>query len=333
MTTVLAEQLAAYAGVPVVVLGAAGFIGRWVSRLLSRVGARIYLVVRHPRTARLTFSRYGVRGEVIELDLQKPDRLASLLAEIQPAILFNLAGYGVDATEIDARIGEDINARLIPQLCEALARGHDPQWTGQALVHVGSALEYGAITSALQEDLQTLPTTWYGQTKLEGTRFLADSCTRLGIRGVTARLFTVYGPGEHEGRLLPTLRQAAATGARVPLTAGHQERDFTYVEDVAEGLLRLGVVPAIPGSCVNLATGRLLSVRRFVQAAAPILGLRQEQLGFGLLPGRPHELQHGPVSITRLRQVLQWFPTTEVPAGVTRTAEFLQQMSETEAVS
>src|SRR5581483_3935513 len=96
MTTVLAEQLAAYAGVPVIVLGAAGFIGRWVSRLLSQSGARLHLVVRHPGAARRTLARCGVQGEVIELDLQKPNRLAILLADIRPAILFNLAGYGVD---------------------------------------------------------------------------------------------------------------------------------------------------------------------------------------------------------------------------------------------
>ena len=81
------------------------------------------------------------------------------------------------------------------------------------------------------------------------------------MRAVTARLFTVYGPGEHCGRLLPSLIEAARAEKPLELTAGTQLRDLTYVEDVAEGLLRLGLAQAEPGSVVNLATGHLTMVR------------------------------------------------------------------------
>jgi nucleoside-diphosphate-sugar epimerase len=333
MTRPPASPFAAYAGAPVVVLGASGFIGRWVARLLSRAGARAHFLVRDAGAARQTLSRFDARGEVIQIDLQEPGRLAGLLAEVRPAVTFNLAGYGVDRSETDARVGEAINARLIPLLCQALAPGADRRWLGQNLVHAGSALEYGDLRGAVHEDSPPHPTTWYGRTKLEGTRLLAAWCAILGLKGVTARLFTVYGPGEHAGRLLPALCDAAATGTRVALTSGLQERDFTYVEDVAEGLLRLGLAPAVPGGCANLATGRLLAVRGFAEMAAPVLGLRRDQLGFGLLPGRPHELQHGPVSVARLRQALGWAPATGVPEGVRRTVEFVRAAPGAEAVA
>ena len=114
------------------------------------------------------------------------------------------------------------------------------------------------------------------------------------LRGVTARLFTVYGPGETPERLLPSLIQAAKAGRPQRLTSGHQKRDFTYVEDAAEGLLRLGQSSAEPGAVINLATGRLTPVRGLVRIAADVLNIPAENLEFGALSDRPEEMSHSP---------------------------------------
>src|SRR5205085_11129237 len=128
--------------------------------------------------------------------------------------------------------------------------------------------EYGVAQGDLSESTDAAPTTLYGRSKLAGTRALTDRCRALGLNGLTARLFTVYGPEEQPGRLLPTLCTAAATQEPIELSDGRQRRDFTYIEDVVEGLLRLGVAAPNPGSVVNMATGRLTSVRSFVQTTA-----------------------------------------------------------------
>ena len=136
---------------------------------------------------------------------------------------------------------------------------------------------------------------------------------------LTARLFTVYGPGEHSGRLLPSLIHAAEAGTAIDLTEGSQERDFTYVEDVAEGLLRLAESDFEPGEVVNLATGRLTSVREFVLTAAEELGLSDEQLRFGALSTRDEEMAHAPVSVDRLAELLGWLLPTSVREGIRKT--------------
>jgi nucleoside-diphosphate-sugar epimerase len=140
---------------------------------------------------------------------------------------------------------------------------------------------------------------------------------------VTARLFTVFGPGEHPGRLLPSLITAAAAGMPVALSAGAQQRDFTYVEDVADGLLRLGATPDLTGTVVNLATGRLTSVREFAERAARVLEVPAERLQFGALPGHDGEMPHASVHVDLLRQLTGWVPGTSIEAGVSRTRAFL----------
>ena len=314
-----APSAGAYAGTRALVLGATGFIGRWVSGLLTAAGAQLLLGVRDPAAA-------GLEGEAVAADLAVPGRATELVERVRPAIVFNLAGYGVDPAERDADLARRVNVELPGELCRALAGnitspGAGGGLAGARLVHVGSGLEYGSAGGDFDEDTPARPTTMYARSKLAGTRQVAALCPGLGVRGLTARPFTVYGHGEHQGRLLPSLLRAARSGEPVELTTGDQRRDFTYVEDVAAGLLRLGLADVPPGAIVNLATGRLTRVREFCEVAAGILGIPDDRLRYGALPVRAEEMVHVEVSVARLRRLTGWAPSTGIAAGIARTRD------------
>ena len=311
----------AYRGARVAVLGASGFIGRWVAHALIDAGATVVLVARDAGAVHPAL-RASRGATIIEADLARRPAVHTAIARARPDIVFNLAGYGVDRGERDEQAARTINTDLPRWTAAALADTPAPAWRGLRIVHTGSALEYGEIGGDLAEDSAPNPTTLYGQTKLAGTLAVREVCVDRGVPGLTARLFTVYGAGEHRGRLLPTLLEARSHRERIPLSAGTQRRDFTYVEDVAEGLLRLGVtVTAEPGEIVNLATGTLTEVREFVTTAARVLGIAPERLDFGAVPARAEEMQHEPVSVRRLGALLGWKPATAVAEGVRRAAE------------
>ncbi len=282
------------------------------------------MTVRDLGLAQRVFSDYEINGECIEADLLRLDSVSELIAKIRPDVVFNLAGYGVDRSERDETMANRINADLVEVICKAMALNPKPDWAGQQIVHVGSALEYGEIGGNLAEDSEVNPTTLYGKSKLMGTNLLTQFCRKLGVKGITARLFTVYGSGEHDGRLLPSLLKTAGDEMALPLTAGEQERDFTYVEDVAEGLLRLAVIESLPGEIVNLATGQLTTVRRFVETAASALNIPEDKLRFGAVPTRSEEMRHDKVTVDRLQRLLGWVPPTEIAEGIRRTRNFEQ---------
>jgi nucleoside-diphosphate-sugar epimerase len=259
---------------------------------------------------------------VIEADLLDCEAVRKLFAGVKPSVTFNLAGYGVDSSERDEVISYQVNRDLIESICKAVAEVKDVRWPGQDLIHAGSALEYGAIDGNLSEDSVPKPTCFYGRSKLAGTLKLARCSESFRLKTLTARLFTVYGPGEHAARLLPSLIEARRRDDGLEMTSGEQKRDFTYVEDVAEGLLRLGLAAANPGEVVNLATGRLTSVRAFAESAATVLGLDPTRLEFGKLPIRGEEMKHSDVSIKRLRQLTGWTPTTAISEGIEKTLSF-----------
>ena len=316
-----------YHGAQAMILGASGFIGRWVARALCARGAKVNLVVRNGKTAERIFSTYGVHGDCSELDLRNLDAVKKLLQTVSPSIVFNLSGYGMDRSERDSGIAYRINFELVDVLSERMVQGGDPNWKGQSIVHVGSPLEYGTIGGKLAEDSVPNPTTLYGASKLAGTESLVRWCKACDFKGVTARPFTVYGPGEPRGRLLPSLLETAKSGKNLPLTTGEQKRDFVYVEDVAEGLLRLGLAPALPGQIVNLATGRLTSVRTFAETAAQVMGIPRDRLKFGDLPLLDEEMHHSEVTTESLRQLTGWQPPTGIADGILKTVDRISCLS------
>jgi nucleoside-diphosphate-sugar epimerase len=307
-----------FAGVPALVLGGSGFIGGWVARALSAHGALVHATVRDRAGANRLVSRAG-NVEVVEADLSIRGVATRLLTEVRPSVVFNLAGFGVDRTERDTDAMAGLNANLVVEVCEALVDLPADQWPGMRLVQVGSALEYGRIAGPIREASEPNPSTDYGRTKLAGTRAVEYVARSRGLRALAARLFTVYGPGEHADRLLPSIRRAAVAGERVHLTQGLQRRDFTFVEDVAEGLLRLAVSQANPGEVVNLASGRLTTVREFACTAASVLGLEPSRLQFGALPDRPEEMWQDEVDVSHLQALTGWLPPTSIKDGIRRT--------------
>ncbi len=309
-----------FRGVRVLVAGATGFIGRAVARLLSDLGAELALPARDTTDARSLFDTLGVSGNVTQWDARDLESLARALEEFRPAVVFNGVGYGVDPGERDPALAEVLNERFAGQLADLVLEHREEDWGGQALVHLGSALEYGTAEGDLDESTPPTPTTLYGRTKLAGTGRVAAIASESGLPALTARVFTVYGPGERRGRLLPSLLDAAHTGRTLALTEGRQRRDFTYVGDIAEGLLRLALSDARPGEIVNLATGRLLEVREFVQIAGRVLGIPSGRLRLGDLPTRPEEMVHDHVNIERLLRRTGWRPSTRVEEGVRLTA-------------
>lgn len=288
----------------VVVLGAAGFVGRHVLWAVHEMGAEVTGV-----------DQPGCEGDLVGLDVTHAAGLDRLLRRTRPDIVMNLAGYGVLPDQRDEGLAHALNTELPDHLCAAL------DGRGITLVHVGSAFEYGAVGGNLDEAGPAAPTSVYGRTKLAGTEAVRRWGRDTGLQAVTARLFTVYGPGEQAHRLLPALFRAAHSGEILPMTAGKQMRDFTYVGDVADGLCLLGLASGLPGEVINLATGALTPVRQFTEIAAKVIGLPGRQLGFGAIPSRPDEMAHDPPTLARLRRRTGWTPPTRIDAGVRLTAE------------
>lgn len=309
-----------FQGKRVAVLGASGFIGRWVSRKVQQSGAELVCFVRDVDRSAAVLARYGVNASIQRGDAREADALSRSLGAVAPHVVVNLMAYGVNPAHKDEAEAYAVNADFPGHLAEMLA-GSGPSWEGNRLVHVGTQYEYGRVDQ-FHEDQVAEPTTLYGESKLAGTEAVIDVSTQSGLRATTARVFNVFGPGEGEHRLLPSLARAGREGVPIDLTSGEQERDFCYVEDIAEGLLRLAAADGLGGDPINLASGRLTRVAELIGEAAHQLQIDRHLLRFGARPDRAAEVLKPRVFVDRLRHLTGWLPDTSIEEGIRRTVAF-----------
>lgn len=258
---------------PVLVTGAAGFVGAHVVRALLRRGLDVVALVRDTEACpRLRDVRERVC--LAAADLEVPERVARVLDALGPAAIVHPAWY--------VHPGDYLSSpRNVPALLAAASLFEQAAARGARVVAVGSCLEYAPTARPMREDDPTLPASLYAACKLAaGVVGRALAATR-GLRFTWARLFHVHGPGEAPERLLPAVARALRAGQPFELSPGDQVRDHLHVEDAAEALAHLACSDAT--GVVNVCSGRPLSLRELLTTLGEELG-RTELLRFGARP-------------------------------------------------
>lgn len=299
----------------VVVAGAAGFVGRRIVAALARRGSAVRGLVRPGGGSTLR------HRNVVEVPLHGYDDAAIGAAIGAGPIdgIINLAAYGVHPAARDPLAMQSINVDLAAGLVRAAAH------VGAVVVQAGSSAEYARPlhdhplieTDALESGKL------YGASKAAGGLLALATAVSLAVPMRHLRLFNVYGPGEADHRLIPTLVAHHAAGTRAALSEGRQRRDFLFVDDCVDGLLRafdrLRSGATDGARALNLCTGIATTVRDFVDHVARVLRSDRALLGFGDVPMRPDEV---PVLVgdpTAMAFDLDWRPHYGPTAGIAAT--------------
>ena len=300
----------------VFVTGATGFVGSHVLRLLVERGEPAAALVR-PGSDRRRIADLEGRFELLEADLDRVERIAAELRSFAPEVVVHLAWEGVGNRYRDAPLQLERNLPRTVRLVEVAADAGAGKWVG-----MGSQAEYGPADVAIAEDRPPRPTTLYGEAKLTVSKAAARLCDELGMDFAWLRLFSVYGPMDEPGWLIPMLIRELLAGGSPPLTAGTQRWDYLYVTDVAEAVLRTAAERRAVG-VFNLGSGEPRTVRSIAEAIrdriAPGLELR-----FGELPFRNDQILHLEADTRRLREATGWRPRVPFDAGITQTIEWFR---------
>jgi nucleoside-diphosphate-sugar epimerase len=148
------------------------------------------------------------------------------------------------------------------------------------------------------------PSSPYARAKHEAFCAASELAARFGGELAWARVFHLFGPGEHPSRLVPTVAAALARGEPVDVTAGEQVRDYMHVADVASGIASL----AKPGAAgvYNVCSGTARPLRELLLAIGQLRG-RAELIRLGFRPYASDEIMHLAGRSDRLRS-LGWSP-------------------------
>jgi nucleoside-diphosphate-sugar epimerase len=295
----------------VLVTGASGFVGGAVLPRLVDAGYAVH-AVHHAGPRPDTPGVYAHRADLM-------NRVASeaLVESVQPSHLLHLAWY----TTPRRFWTSDRNVAWVEasfRLLRAFA-GHG----GVRAVVTGTCAEYDwRAGRCSEESTPRRPSSLYGVCKNALFEVATAHARSAGHSLAWARLFHPYGPAERPERLVPSIVRNLLAGHPVDLTHGQQERDFVFVDDVADGLARL--VDSDLEGAINMGSGEATSVRSVVATIADRIGGRAE-IRFGARAAGDQDPPLLVADVSRLRGELGWARTVPLAEGVDRTVRWWRE--------
>ena len=165
----------------------------------------------------------------------------------------------------------------------------------------------------------------YQVTKLLGELYANYFHNLYGLPIVNARFFNVYGPGEVPGRyrnVIPNFFYWAMQGQPLPITGdGTETRDWTYVDDVVNGLLAMGVRDEALGEAINLGSGE---EHRVIDMANMVNEIAGNKAGVTYVERRDWDAKRQLLSsIDKARRLLDYRPQTDFEAGLRKVHRWM----------
>jgi UDP-glucose 4-epimerase len=305
------------AGRRILVTGASGFIGSFVVRRLVGDGARVFALTSAVSSVvpeRLADVVNNI--EIVEANINDQSSLDHLVATAQPELVVHLAAFthvGKSFYRVDENIQTNVQGTV--NLLKSLD-GHYERF-----LYVGTGEVYGDVPAPFHEEGPVNPVSPYAVSKYAAERFCRMFHQAYDWPIVCLRLFSTYGPGQSTDRIIPEIILAGLQEKPLRMTEGRQTREFTFVADMADALVRALVAPGIDGAVINVGQDEEVSMRDLALTILDLLGNPVEPQ-FGALAYRPTEIWRMVGDSSRARSVLGWQPAHSLQEGLSETIEW-----------
>ena len=305
-----------------VVTGGAGFIGSHLVDALAARGRRVLVVDDFSSGSKKNLEHHVgnplvrvVQGDIL-------DGRAMLELFQGAAEVYHLACRNVRLSLRQPTVVHDVNATGTLNVLKAASAARVRRF----LYCSSSEVNGTADVVPMPEDYHFKPETIYGASKLAG-EYYTQVFQRAGwLDTVIVRPHNNYGPREHYrgilGEVIPRFILRAQAGLPPVIYGdGRQTRDFTYVEETADFLIRIMDCPQASGQTLNLCRGEEVSVRQLAEIVSDLVG-RDAKPEF--LPGRPSDVLRLFGDPSRLRALLGAAPQVSIEQGLARTVAWFK---------
>jgi nucleoside-diphosphate-sugar epimerase len=304
----------------VLVTGASGCIGRHLVPVLVERGWDVHALTSGRTRAEGVLDSGTKVGDGVTWhtgDLLRTSDAERVVRAASPTHLMHLAWYIAPGRWAAAPENFDwVQASL------ALVRAFKAHG-GSRVVTAGSCLEYDWRYGYCSEALTPCtPHTIYGACK-HAMQILTSGLARDGsLASAWARIFFIYGPHEHPDRLVAAVVRSLLAGEPARTSHGRQVRDYLFVEDVADALVRL-LESDVTGP-INIASGQAITLRDIIFQIGRQTG-RSDLIQLGAIPQATTDSPIVVADTSRLTAELDWQPRWDLAQGIEKTIAWWRQ--------
>jgi nucleoside-diphosphate-sugar epimerase len=300
------------------VTGGAGFIGSHLAAELIRCGDRVR-IVDNLSTGKRRNLDVAPGAEFLQGDLADLD-VARRAAQGVDFVLHQAAIPSVPRSVLDPiqsnRSNIDATLGILVAARDAGVR---------RLVYAASSSAYGDTPSLPKhEEMPVKPLSPYALQKLVGEQYCQMFTTLYGFETVSIRYFNVFGPRQDPSSpysgVISLFISALVDGRRPTIYGdGEQTRDFTYVANVVDGVLRACEAPGAAGETINVATGGRISLNQLFAELRRLIGASAEPV---YDEARKGDVKHSQADISKAQRLLGYAPRVGFEEGLKKTLEW-----------
>jgi nucleoside-diphosphate-sugar epimerase len=305
------------------VTGGAGFIGSHLSEELRRRGHRVRvadsLITGHRRNLEHIPDVEFVEGDLADM---------SVAARAVSGMDYVLHQAAIPSVPRSVKDPITSNRANVEATLNVLVAARDAGV--KRLVFAGSSSEYGDTpTLPKREDMPSSPLSPYALQKVMGTQYCQMFTRLYGFETVVVRYFNVFGPRQDPtspySGVISVFSTALIEGRQPTIYGdGEQTRDFTYVANVVDGVLRACEAPKAAGEAINVACGTRISLNELLRVMNAIVGTSLQAI---YKEGRAGDVKDSQADISKAAELLGYRPIVDLEEGLRHTLAWCRTSS------
>jgi len=197
-----------------------------------------------------------------------------------------------------------------------------------SFVQIGSSLEYGNSNSPQKEDikcnLKSIKSI-YGKAKLLSSIYMINLFKKKNFPSTVLRLYLAYGPKQDVNRFLPIVIKGCLKNEKFPCSTGDQLRDFVYVDDAVDAIIKSLTNKNARGQIINIGSGKPKRIKSVIEKVKKISKGGYPQ--YGKFKLRKFEILKLYPNVKKAKNKINWRPKISFQKGLKSTIKFYNEQA------
>ena len=293
----------------ILIAGGTGFIGFHLAKECKKVGLEVSsLSSKKPKKGR------KIKGvKYFFCDISKKKKLKKEIKNKYNYVV-NLSGHVDHVDKKKVNSSHNLGTKNLINLFIKNAPDH--------FIQIGSSAEYGKLRSPNKESFKCKPKSIYGLAKFNATKYALEIYRKYKFPITILRLYQAYGPQQDKNRLIPIIIDACKKNKKFNCSHGNKFRDYIYITDVTNFILKVLQTKKTVGQILNLGSGKKQKIKNIINTIKKYFKGGNPQ--FGVIKLRKDEPTHSYPDLSKNKKFINWKIKVSFNKGLKKTMKYYE---------